>query len=198
MGIYGSNVRIASRHSMRAFNHEASIYLVVTPYNDYSGGGRNHSHEINIVTRRCGCENWQNIKILCSHAIKIFHSLQVDPTSYIDPCYSLDNAIHTYALQFVVPKSESLWKDVSRPQWVPNPNQLLAKGHPVKSRIRNEIDGVRREPGSWSEDSDLREIQLRQQCGVCHEEGHNHRRCPNFRGASTSSGVINKASAIFI
>ena len=36
----------------------------------------------------------------------------------------------------------------------------------MKSRIRNEMDGVRRERGSRREDLDLREIQLRQQCGV--------------------------------
>ena len=57
---------------MRAFNHEAGIYQVLTPYNDYSGGGGNHSHEINIVARTCGCEKWQNIKIPCSLAIKVF------------------------------------------------------------------------------------------------------------------------------
>ena len=56
----------------------------------------------------------------------------------------------------------------------------------MKSRIRNEMDGVRRKRGSRREDLDLREIQLRQQCGVCHEEEHNRKRCPNSYGASTS------------
>ena len=126
---------------MRAFNHEASIYQVVTPYNDYNGGKGNHNHEINIVAKTCGCGKWQNIKILCSHAIKVFQSLRVDLTNYIDPCYSLENAIHTYSHQFVVPKSESLWRDVSGPRWVPDPNLLRAKGRPIKSRIRNEMDG---------------------------------------------------------
>ena len=147
---------------MRAFNHEAGIYQVLTPYNDYNDGGGNHSHEINILARTCGCGNWQNIKIPCSHAIKIFYSLRLDATSYIDPCYSLDNVIHTYSHQFVVPKSESLWRDVTRPRWMLNPNLLRAKGRPMKSRIRNKMDGVRQERGSRREDSDLREIQLRQ------------------------------------
>ena len=191
LGIYGLNVRKGPGHSIRAFNQEASIYQVVTPYNDYSGGGRNHSHEINIVARTCGCGKWQNIKIPCLHTIKVFQSLRVDLTSYIDPCYSLDNAIHTYSHQFVVPKSESLWREVSDPRWVPDPNLLQAKSQPVKSRIRNEMDGVWREPGSRREESDLREIQPRQRCKVCHEEGHNRRRCPNSRRASTSSDVTN-------
>ena len=147
---------------MRAFNHETSVYQVLTPYNDHKGGGGNHSHEINIFARTCGCGKWQNIKIPCSHAIKDFQNPRLDVTSYIDPCYSLDNAIHTYSHQFVMPKSESLWRDVCGPWWVLDPNLLRAKCRPVKSRIRNEMDGVRRERGSQREDLDLREIQLRQ------------------------------------
>ena len=61
----------------------------------------------------------------------------------------------------------------------------------MKSRIRNEMDGVRRERGSQREDPNLREIQLRQRCGVCHQEGHNRRSCLNSRRASTSGSAIN-------
>ncbi|KAL0011257.1 hypothetical protein SO802_006365 [Lithocarpus litseifolius] len=167
------------------FNHEIGVYQVVTLYNDHRGGG-NHSHEVHVFDRTCGCEKCQNIKIPCSHAIKVLQGLHLDATSYIDPCYSLGNAIQTYAHQFAVPKSESLWRDVRGPRWVPDAQLLRAKGRPVKSRIRNEMDGVRRERESQREDSDLREIQPRQRYGVCHEEGHNRRRCPNSSGASTS------------
>ena len=91
----------------------------------------------------------------------------------------------------MVPKSESLWKEVNDPWWVPNPNLLRAKGRLMKSRIRNEMDEVWQEPGRWREESDLREIQPRQRCRLCHEAGHNCRRCPNSRGASTSGDVTN-------
>ena len=97
MEIYIKNVHKASGHTVRAFNHETGVNQVITPYNDHRGGVGNHNHEINIVARTCGCGKWQNIKILYSHAIKFFQSLRVDPTSYIDPCYSLDNVIHTYS-----------------------------------------------------------------------------------------------------
>ena len=77
-------------------------------------------------------------------------------------------------------------------------NLLRAKGRLVKSRIRNEMDGVWQERGSWRQDLDLRGIQSRQQCGLCHEEGYNRRRCPNSRGASTSDscGALTSSSAI--
>ena len=104
IGIYTKNAQKFAGHTLRDFNHETGVYQVVTPYNDHSGGGGNHSHEVHVFVRTCGCGKWQNIKIPCSHAIKVLQSLHLDATSYIDPCYSLDNAIHTYAHQFVVPK----------------------------------------------------------------------------------------------
>ena len=189
MEIYTRNEQKISGHTLS--NHELGVYQVVTPYNDHRGGGGNHSHKVHVSARTCGCEKWQNIKIPCSHAIKVLQGLYLNATSYIDPCYNLDNAIHTYAHQFVVPKSESLWRYVRGPRWVPDPHLLRAKGCPMKSRIKNEMDGVRREQESQREDSNLREIQPRQRCGVCHEEGYNRRRCPNSRGASTSGSATN-------
>ena len=48
------------------------------------------------------------------------------------------------------------------PKWLPNPKLLRAKGRLVKSRIRNEMDGMKnkdREPGRQTEDADLIESQ---------------------------------------
>ena len=92
----------------------------------------------------------------------------------------------------MVPKSQSLWRDPMGPKWLPNLALLRAKGRPVKSRIRNEMDGVRnkdREPGWRREDVDLIESQPKQTCGLCHTSGHNCIKCPQSRGASTSGHV---------
>ena len=124
------------------------IYQVITSYDVYSSGGGHHSHEINISTRTCGCGKWQNQKIFFSHAIKVLQFLGQDATRYIDLYYSLENVIHTYSHAFVVPKSESLWRDVNGQKWVPNLELLRAKGRLVKFRLRNEMDGVQRELGS--------------------------------------------------
>ncbi|KAL0001679.1 hypothetical protein SO802_015460 [Lithocarpus litseifolius] len=181
LNIYDKNLRKSITHSVRAFNNFLGTYQVGTAYNNYSPGGGHHSHEINIKARTCGCGKWQNLKIPCSHAIIVLQLLEQDATRYIDLCYSLENAIRTYSHQFMVPKSESLWRDVDGPKWVPNPALLRGKGRPVKSRIRNEMDGVRREPRSRRPNSDLREIQQQQSCGLCHQHGHNRRRCtPRF------------------
>ena len=121
MGIYTKNAKKIAGHTLRNFNHEIGVYQVVTPYNDHRGGGGNHSHEVHVFARTCGCGKWQNIKIPCLYAIKFLQGLHLDATSYIDLCYNLDIVIHTYAHQFVVPKSESLWRDVRGPRWVLDP-----------------------------------------------------------------------------
>ena len=161
MEIYNKNKQKTAGHTLRNFNHADGVYQVVTPYNDHRGGGGNHSHQAHIFDRKCGCGKWQNLKIPCSHAIKVLQGLHLNATSYIDPCYNLNNAIHTYSHHFVVPSSEELWRDVRGPLWVPDLELLQGKGRPVKSRIRNEMDGERRERGSQREDPDLREIQSR-------------------------------------
>ena len=142
MKIYNRNEQKIAGHTMRNFNHEEGVYQVVTPYNDHRGGGGNHNYEVRIFARTCGCGKWQNLKIPCSHAIKVLQGLHLNATSYIDPCYSLKNVILTYSHNFVVPKSESLWRDVCKPRWVPDPQLLRGIGRPMKSRIRNEMDGV--------------------------------------------------------
>ena len=138
------------------------------------------------------CEKWQNIGIPCSHAIRVCDHLHIDSTTFIHPCYGLNNALNSYKHAFVVPKLQSLRRDPIGPKWLPNPALLRANGRPVKSRIRNEMDGVRnkdREPGWRREDVDLIESQPKHTFGLCHASGHNRRNCPQSRGASTSSDV---------
>ena len=142
--IFGQNLQKSTTHQVNAYNNLNGIYQVITAHNIHSFGGGYHSLEVNLVDRTCRCGKWQNLKIPCSHAIIALQHLGQDATIYIDPCYSLENAIRTYSHVFVVPKSESLWRDVDGPKWVLDPDLLQAKGRPVKSRIRNEMDGVRR------------------------------------------------------
>ena len=121
MGIYTKNAQKISGHTLRNFNHENGVYQVVTSYNDHRGGEGNHNHEVHVFARICGCGKWKNIKIPCSHTIKVLQGLHLNATSYIDPCYSLEHAIYTYAHQFLLPKLESLWRDIRRLRWVPDP-----------------------------------------------------------------------------
>ena len=62
-----------------------------------------------------------------------------------------------------MPKDKSLWREVVGPKLYPDPEMLRDKGRLMSTRIRNEMN--------W------RESQPKPKCGVCHEEGHNRRRC---------------------
>ena len=76
-----------------------------------------------------------------------------------------------------MPKDKSLWPEVAGPKLYPDPNMLRDKDQPMTTRIRTKMD--------W------RESQPKPECGVCHEEGHNRRRCPNVIPSSTCSHVPN-------
>ena len=114
--IYGQNLQKSLSHQINAYNYLNGIYQVITAYNIHSSREGHHSHEVNLIARTCRYGKWQSRKIPCSHAIKALLHLGQDATTYIDPCYSLNNVIRTYSHPFVVPKSESLWKDVDGPK----------------------------------------------------------------------------------
>ena len=40
MEIYNKNEQKTAEHTLRNFNHDDGVYQVVTPYNDYRGGGK--------------------------------------------------------------------------------------------------------------------------------------------------------------
>ena len=143
MSTYVKNRRKYKKHYVRAFNNERAIYQVVTSRNMYNTGGGNHSYEVQLLEITCNCGKWQNIKIPCSLAIRVYDVLNFDSITYIHPSYSLEYALNTYSHAFLVPKSMSLWRDFMGPKWLPNPELLRAKGRPVKSRIRNEIGGMK-------------------------------------------------------
>ena len=124
--------------------------------------------------------------------MRVCDYLNIDSTTYIHPCYGLDNALNTYQHAFAIPKLQSLWRDPLGPKWLPNPTLLQVKGQPVKSRIRNEMDGVRnkdRELRWRREDADLIKSLPKQTCGLCHASSHNRRKCPQSRDASTIGHV---------
>nr|XP_023926359.1 uncharacterized protein LOC112037762 [Quercus suber] len=108
MSTYLENMRKSEKHYVRSFSNERMRYKVITSHNIYSTGGGNHSYEVQLLERTCSCGKWKNIKIPCSHAIRICDVLNIDSTIYIHPCYSLEYAINTYSHAFAVPKSESM------------------------------------------------------------------------------------------
>ena len=67
---------------------------------------------------------------------------------------------------------------------MPNPRLIREKGQPKSTRICNEMDDEDRElPTSlWIENGP------KSKCGLCHQEGHNRRKCQTRNVESTSRG----------
>ena len=120
MSTYLENRHKSKKHHVRSFNNERAIYQVVTSHNIYSTG-ENHIYEVWLLERTYSCGKWQNVKILCSHVIRVCDVLCIDLTTHIHPCYKLEYVINTYSHAFAVPKSESLWRNAMGPKWLPNP-----------------------------------------------------------------------------
>ena len=117
----------SKKHYLKPFSNEELIFQVVTQLNTCSAGGGNHSYEVQLWERTCSCGKWQNIGIPFSHAIRVCDHLHIDSTTYIHPYYGLNNALNTYEHAFMVPKSQSLWRDPMGPKWLPNLALLQAK-----------------------------------------------------------------------
>ena len=126
--MWDGNKHKSEKRYLKELSNEHMIYQVVTSFNMCSTRGGNYSYEVRLRERTCSCGKWQNIGILCSHAIRVCDMLNIDSTTYIYPCYGLDYALNTYKHAFVVLKSQSLWRDPMGPKWLPNPILLQAKG----------------------------------------------------------------------
>ena len=174
---YEANYEKGTRHYVRPFNQQDDVYQVCTSHNPHRSNGGDHSHEVRLLKNTCTYGKWEIYKTPCSHVIAVCIREHVNAMRYIDPCYTLQQRLATYSHEFRVPKDKSLWREVASPKLYPNPEMLRDKGRLMSTRIRNEMD--------W------RESQPKPKCGVCHEEGHNRRRCPNVTRASTSSNVPN-------
>ncbi|KAK4595209.1 hypothetical protein RGQ29_013583 [Quercus rubra] len=109
-----------------------------------------------------------------------------DAEQYIDPCYSVDALFRSYAPIFPALKDRLSWSDPEETRRVlPNPRLIRAKGRPVSTRIRNEMD----EGGNRPRTTPWKEGGRKVQCGLCDQEGHNRRTCPKRNEVPTSGGV---------
>ena len=78
-----------------------------------------------------------------------------------------------YDHSFMPIHDKGYWRNVESPRLIPNPAQKRGRGRLKATRIRNEMDWIEHQSGLPS-------------CRICHEEGHNRRRCPNANPTSTN------------
>ena len=144
-----------------------------------------HTHRVSLVDRICTCGKWEANKIPCSHLIAVCAKYNHNATEFMDRFYRVEEWYHSYKPIFQPLKDRLEWpKPQERRIVMSNPRLIREKGRPKSTRIRNEMDDDDRElPTSlWIGNGP------KSKCGLCHQEGHNCRRCPTRNVESTSCG----------
>ena len=137
------------------------------------------------MDKTCTCGKWEANKIPCSHLIAVCAKYNHDATEFMDHFYCVEERYHSYEPIFQPLKDRLEWSEPQERRIVMlNPRLICEKGRPKSTRIHNEMDDNDRElPTSlWVENGP------KSKCGLCHQEGHNHRRCPTRNVESTSCG----------
>nr|POE69063.1 hypothetical protein CFP56_78762 [Quercus suber] len=137
------------------------------------------------MDRTCTCGKWEANKIPCSHLIAVCAKYNHDATEFMDRFYRVSERYQSYEPIFQPLKDRLEWPEpAERRKVMPNPQLIREKGRPKSTRIRNEMDDEDRKlPTSlWIENGP------KSKCGLCHQEGHNRRRCPTRNVESTSRG----------
>uniref|UniRef100_A0A2N9HSV6 SWIM-type domain-containing protein n=1 Tax=Fagus sylvatica TaxID=28930 RepID=A0A2N9HSV6_FAGSY len=156
----------ASLHHVIEFNREEGTFQIQTQPSLTSMNKGNHRHVVKLGDRTCSCGKWQAYHIPCSHVIAACASQHINVYQFIDPFYSLTEMLASYQPHFEPMKDAPYWEeDPNFPMLRPDPRLLRQRGRPKSTRIRNEMD--------W------RENQHKQTCGLCNQEGHNRKKCPN-------------------
>ncbi|XP_023928130.1 uncharacterized protein LOC112039455 [Quercus suber] len=141
MDKFEKNQAKAKDHMVTRMSAQAQIYQVDTPGNPLNGGGRQHTHRVNLQSMTCMCRKWEALKIPCSHVIAICAKYKHDAQQFFDPCYSVTHRYHSYEPVFQPLKDRLEWPDPEETRRVmPNPRLIWNKGRPKFTHIRNEMD----------------------------------------------------------
>ena len=125
-----------------------------------------------LQSQTCDCGEYQAKHLPCSHVMAACKSINVDPMNYVPSLFTLDNILHVYENSFGLLPHELRWQEYEGHEWVPDPRKKRsAKGRPVSNRIPTEMD-------------EHLERNTSKKCGLCRQQGHNRKSCPNVPSSS--------------
>ena len=172
------NQEKATKLGVRRYDCHSGNFDVQTPINPFGANKGNHIQVVNLIEKNCIYGKWKLYKISCSCAIVAYDSVSVDVLQFIDPFYRLIERLACYDHSFMPILDKGYRRYVEGLRLIPNPTMKRGCGRPKATRTRNEIDWIGHQSGCPS-------------CGICHEEGHNHWRCPNANRTSIDGGSTN-------
>ncbi|KAL4573219.1 hypothetical protein LXL04_020018 [Taraxacum kok-saghyz] len=137
------------------------------------------SHEVYAVHlehHTCGCRSWQLTGIPCVHAVAAILFLNGNPEDYVAVWYttSMFGSCYRYPIKPI--NGPDMWPTVDCNPILP-PRRRRMPGRPKVNRRKCPTEKVGKHSVSKKWTSIPR-------CGICHQEGHNKRRCPLLNQAN--------------
>ena len=183
---FEANQEKAKLHIVRRMSMQQRLYTVQTQSDLLTTNGGVHTYRVDLIEMMCTCGKWEAYKIPCSHLIAVCAKYNQDATEFMDRFYHVSERYHSYELIFQLLKDRLESPNPEERRTVmPNPLLIREKGRPKSTRIYNEMDDDDREFPTFL----LIENGPKSKCGLCHQEGHNRRKCPTRNAESTSHGA---------
>lgn len=129
------------------------------------------SFSICLSERTCSCRFWDISGVPCQHAITAIQYEGDDPVNYLNEYYKREVYLKAYEHMLHPVKGPMFWPKRNVEQILP-PHVKKVPGRPKKERKREELEGRKR--------IKLSRIGRIMRCSICHQEGHNKRKCLNF------------------
>ncbi|XP_039130809.1 uncharacterized protein LOC120267176 [Dioscorea cayenensis subsp. rotundata] len=167
------NQQAASSIYVRQFDREEKSFMV-DEMSPPQCGRQASTFRINLRSHWCDCGAFQTLHFPCRHVLAACSHIRLHWEEYVDNVYRLQTVFNVYRKEFEPVSNEGYWNPYNGPRLRPNITMRRpTKGRPKSTRIRNEMD--------------IREGVQRKRCGLCRNEGHSRRNCPNIAGPSTRS-----------
>ncbi|KAJ7952928.1 Transposon protein, putative, Mutator sub-class [Quillaja saponaria] len=156
----------AGGHELRQFHTGLGIIEIKTQFRGWQARKGGNQHTVRLNERTCTCNKPQQYILPCSHVIAACASMHLNYTDFIGEWYKLRNQELVYTPQFNPVMHDDYWPEFQFPHVVPDMSKLRKKGRPKTHRFHNEMD--------------ITESSRQLRCGLCRQEGHNRKNCPNI------------------
>ncbi|KAJ7974396.1 Transposon protein, putative, Mutator sub-class [Quillaja saponaria] len=156
----------AGGHELRQFHTGLGIIEIKTQFRGWQARKGGNQHTVRLNERTCTCNKPQQYILPCSHVIAACASMHMNYNDFIGEWYKLRNQELVYTPQFNPVMHDDYWPEFQFPHVVPDMSKLRKKGRPKTHRIHNEMD--------------ITESSRQLRCGLCRQEEHNRKNCPNI------------------
>ncbi|MFQ6643611.1 hypothetical protein Gotur_017407, partial [Gossypium turneri] len=120
-----------------------NLWFRMTEFDRPHQGVLGGQYRVHLRNRTCDCGKFDALHYPCAHVITACQNLRLDPMSYVDEVYKLENMYNVWRHVFPPVPDERKWSSVSLAPFKLLPDRELRckpKGRPCSTRIRNNLD----------------------------------------------------------